>query len=145
VKKRWIAVSIISAVIFAASVTQSRANVYDLLPSADGPMLSGGADGLEYSRGDLKFEPSPDLTICFCGSYFLSAEKGFESFYLFSDTINISRYVGLKVNVSGRPFDTVCDGTLLRICHFLRVTDIVDLTPTGTDLSTWGKIKSLFR
>jgi hypothetical protein len=97
------------------------------------------------SVGVVVFTAPPDITICFCGSYRLQAEKDLISYYLASDHIDLSKYVGQRVTVTGRPFATTCWGTLLRTCAFLNVESVETLAPLATEPGTWGRIKSLYR
>ncbi len=99
---------------------------------------------LEETRGILQYTPSPDIGICFCGSYYLVADDGFEDYYLVSDVIELSKHVGEKIRVQGRAFQAPCEGTLFRLCDFLIVDSVEELIETGTHASSWGRIKALF-
>jgi hypothetical protein len=96
------------------------------------------------TQGVLAFIPPPDLTICYCGSYFLTAEKGYIDYYLYAPEIDLSKHIGKRIVVTGTPYTTVCTGTLYRVCKFLRVTGIDEFAPTPTEETTWGRVKGLF-
>lgn len=96
------------------------------------------------SIGVLQYTAPPDITICFCGSFFLHADKEYRAFYLYSSEIDLTKFVGKKVLVMGKPFKTPCQGTLYRLCSFLEVKEVEPVAPTPADTSTWGRIKSLY-
>jgi hypothetical protein len=93
--------------------------------------------------GVLQYTPPPEVTICFCGPFFVPTEKG-EVIYLTSDTIDLFEHVHEKISVTGTPFVTGCTGTLYQPCNFVRVTSLNLVSPTPTETTTWGAIKSLF-
>jgi hypothetical protein len=105
-------------------------------PSADDPVVV---------HGILEFTPAPEVTICFCGSYFLASEKTRPGYYLVSDTIDLTPYIGESIQVTGRKFTSACTGTLLLPCDYLRVEKVIDPITTGAEPTTWGAVKSLYR
>jgi len=110
-----------------------------------GPTGSVAGEQAEvYSEGTLKFTPVPEVTVCFCGSFFLSPAEGYKPFYLVSDEIDLTAWAGQDVHVAGRQFAAPCHGTLLVMCQFMVVSEIGERTPADTAPSTWGAIKELF-
>jgi hypothetical protein len=106
------------------------------------PRAQTGAD--DTTVGVLGYTAPPDLTICFCGPYRIEPDRGFAAYYLTSASIDLSAYVGKKIQVSGTSFVKACTGTLLVECPFLMVME-VDSTPMPSQSSTWGMIKALYR
>ena len=97
------------------------------------------------SQGVLQYFPDPDFTICYCGSYYLSVtEKQFNAYYLLSDNIDLSEFIGQRITVTGTILSAPCEGTLYRLCDFLVVNEIKEIIHTGTQLDSWGRVKALF-
>ena len=110
-----------------------------------GPTACVAGESAEvYSEGNLKFTPAPEITICFCGSFFLSPAEGFKPFYLVSDEMDLVAWAGQDVRVAGRQFSAPCMGTLFQMCQFMWVREIGERGPTDTEPATWGAIKKLF-
>ena len=115
-------------------------------------ILTGQAPTIAYGEdivadrtveGVLQYTAPPDLTICFCGPFFVVTEKN-ERVYLASDEVDLSEHIHDKVSVTGKPYITACMGTLYQPCNFIRVASLELLSPTPTEPTTWGGIKSLF-
>lgn len=104
-----------------------------------------GCTGADVSLGTLVYIPPPDVTICFCGSYHLVGEEGFESYYLLPGTLDLTPYIGQKVMVQGRAFTGICQGTLALPCEYLAVEKITTQSRWGTTESNWGEIKKIYR
>jgi hypothetical protein len=130
--RRWVSalavVLVASGVLFAIHTDRARAGD----PLAD-----------VSSVGVVRFIDPPDLTICFCGPFSLIGEKEDVVVHRVSNEIDLSQYIGEKVSVTGKPFRTPCQGTLLRVCDFINVTKL-ETAPLPTESDTWGRIKSLY-
>jgi hypothetical protein len=99
----------------------------------------------DTSRGILQFFPVPDLTICFCGSYRLTvSEEKYKAYYLLSDRIDFSQFIGKNITVSGKIYSAPCEGTLFYLCPFLIVDEIQENIPAASEDDTWGTIKALY-
>jgi hypothetical protein len=97
------------------------------------------------TEGLLTFTPKPEISICFCGSYYLEGEDGFKNYYLVNEEIDLELFVGKKVRVVGHPFSGICQGTLARPCDYLSVRDICGVSALGDSSSTWSHIKMFYR
>jgi hypothetical protein len=107
--------------------------------------LSGADGGAETIVGVLSYVPAPDVSICFCGCFHLSADASFEECYLVSGSIDLSEFVGQRVLVSGRPFSALCSGTLARACSYFEARKIVVLARAGVTDADWGAVKMIYR
>ena len=97
-------------------------------------------------EGVLLYFPPPDLTICFCGSYYLSnLDREQKSYYLLASGIDLTRFIGKEITVTGKPVVIPCTGTLLQNCDFLILEVIEENISTDDGEKTWGKIKALFK
>jgi hypothetical protein len=105
----------------------------------------GDDNRLEQALGILEYTSRPEISICFCGSFYLIGEKGVISNYLISDEIDLTQYIGKKVFVTGKPFTGVCEGTLALPCDYLLVEEIVLKSSTATADSDWGSIKLYYK
>ena len=98
------------------------------------------------SEGVLLYFPPPDLTICFCGSYYLSNfDREQKSYYLLASGIDLTRFIGKEITVTGKPVVIPCTGTLLQNCDFLILEVIEENISTDDGENAWGKIKARFR
>jgi hypothetical protein len=100
---------------------------------------------LHQALGMLDYTARPEISICFCGSFYLEGEKGFKSYYLVSQEIDLAKYIGKKIFVTGRPFSGICEGTLALPCDFLFVESIVLQSNTATITCDWSIIKMSYR
>jgi len=115
-----------------------------LLPCLTVPDVVGSS-GADVSLGTLEYIPPPDVTICFCSSYHLVGEEGFESYYLLPGTFDLTPYIGQKILVRGRAFTGICQGTLALPCDYLVVEKITAQSIWETTESNWGGIKKIYR
>jgi hypothetical protein len=103
-------------------------------------------DESEVVVGTLKYIARPDISICFCGSYRVATEAGYEDRYLTSESLDLSQYVGARIMVYGKPYSAICSGTLARSCSYLSVEKIVWLTSsTGVAAVDWSTLKMIYR
>ena len=98
------------------------------------------------SEGVLIYYPPPDLTICFCGSYFLSnSDRTQQSYYLLAPGLDLTRFIGKQISVTGKPALIPCTGTLLQNCDFLVLEEVEETTTADDEETTWGKIKAVYK
>jgi len=120
-----------------------------ILSIAAGPISAGAAElaggETEPVLGVLGFIPQPDISICFCGSYFLATGSSSKDCYLVSNSIDFAEFVGRRILVYGKSFSGICQGTLARPCAFYDVEKIVALSSTGAADVDWGSIKMIYR
>jgi hypothetical protein len=99
----------------------------------------------DTTLGHLKYFPPPEVTICFCGSYFLLGEEGFDSYYLTTDKYDLKLFVGKRVIVTGRKYTAICTGTLAHPCDYIQIESIQQDLSWDTEQSSWGAVKSIYR
>jgi hypothetical protein len=98
------------------------------------------------SEGVLVYFPPPDLTICFCGSYFLqNPNREQKSYYLLAPGLDLTRFIGKVISVTGKPVLIPCTGTLLQSCDFLVLEEVEENSSAEDEDSTWGKIKAVYK
>jgi hypothetical protein len=147
----WIVAAVLTVSLASAHIDSQWALVrvgqsYASLPADHLPGTAGSKSLAAAERtveGILQYVPAPDVTICFCGSFFVTTEKD-EVIYLAAEGIDLLELVHKKVSVTGTPYVTGCIGTLYQPCTFVLVGSIKLVTPLPTERSTWGAIKSLF-
>jgi len=97
------------------------------------------------TEGLLTFIPKPEISICFCGSYYLEGNDGSKGYYLVNEEIDLSPFVGKEVRVVGHPFSGICQGTLALPCDYLSVRYICGVSALGDSSPSWGLIKTFYR
>jgi hypothetical protein len=95
--------------------------------------------------GVLSYTPAPDMAVCFCGSFLLTADDARSERYLFSDAIDLREYDGLKILVTGKAFTTFCSGTLERPCSCIDVEKVIVFSRVGVEGVDWGAVKMIYR
>ena len=124
----------------------SLAGIVQAIPADNFSPGQSGTDQPVICEGVLLYFPPPDLTICFCGSYYLSnLDREQTSYYLLASGIDLTRFVGKEITVTGKPVVIPCMGTLLQNCDFLILEVIEENIFTDEGEKTWGKIKALFK
>ena len=109
------------------------------------PHISGTGETVTC-EGVLVYFPPPDLTICFCGSYYLTnSNREAKSYYLLSSGMDLGLFIGKKITVTGKSVLIPCLGTLFQYCDFLILERIEENTATDGGDDTWGRIKALYR
>jgi len=132
----------IGAVVFSISLT----GIAQAIPVDHFSPGQSGTDQMVTYVGVLLYFPAPDLTICFCGSYYLSnLDREQTSYYLLASGIDLTRFIGKEIAVTGKPIVIPCTGTLLQNCDFLILEAIEENISTDEGERTWGKIKALFK
>ena len=110
-----------------------------------GTLILEGDDTLRLSIGCLQFIEKPDISLCFCGEYYLSADEPWKNFYLQADSIDFTPYIDKEILVVGRPFVRICEGTLARPCDYMDVHELSVVTEAGSIEVSWGLLKMIHR
>ncbi|MFO7914386.1 MAG: hypothetical protein R6U43_01685 [Candidatus Krumholzibacteriales bacterium] len=107
-------------------------------------IVINGDDTICISKGYLRFQPKPEICICFCGEYYLEAREPRQSFYLEADSINLSQYIDKEILVAGHTFTRVCQGTLAVPCDFIDVAEVSPASGTVSAEVSWGFLKKIY-
>ncbi|UCF05009.1 MAG: hypothetical protein JSV33_13970 [bacterium] len=129
----------------AGPVRQGEATLDREEAEKDAPTVAVPAAPPDTTLGNLRYFPPPEVTICFCGSYYLLGEEGFSSYYLVSDKHDLKLFIGKRVIVTGRKYTDICTGTLAIPCDYIKVESIIQDLSWDTEESSWGAVKSIYR